>query len=272
VILAGVLLLSQTFAAQAAAPPQKGAGKRARVEHFVPKGKGPFPAVVMLHGLDGMEEGGKVYRSLCQTLADKGYVAVVVHYFDRTATKKDDLPRLMKQFRASLVESKEQDKAQQAVEATFSAWMDVVKETVADVRKHPRVDPDRVGLVGFSMGGFLANAAAAQPSLKVRCVAGLFGGLPRPLADQAGCMPPALIIHGDRDEVVPVREAESLSALLKTAKRQFDVKVYRGVGHVFVLPSGGIDWMAALDAKQRTLSFLSAHLGQQRTKLAVRER
>jgi len=270
VILAGALLLGQAVSTEAAAPPPR--REPVRVERFVPRGKGPFPAIVLLHGLDGMEQGGKVYRGLAQGLADEGYVAVVVHYFERTGTKKEDLPRLLKRFRAGLEDTREGDEVRQDLEATFSAWLGAVKEAVADVRKDPRVDPERVGLVGFSLGGFLATSAATQETLKVRCVVELFGGLPRALADQTGRMPPALIIHGDRDEVVPPREAESLRDLLKKGERQVEYQVYRGVGHCFATPKGGTDWVSALDAKRRALTFLSRHLGQDRSKLTSCQR
>jgi carboxymethylenebutenolidase len=260
--LAVALLLGQAPSSEAAAPPK--AAKRVRVEHFVPKGKGPFPAVVLLHGLDGMEESGGVYRTLAKCLAEEGYVAVLVHYFERTGTKKEDLPRLLKQFRSLLDDAKERDRERQALEATFTAWLGAVREAIDDVRKHPRVDAERVALIGFSLGGFLATSAAALEPLKVRCVAELFGGLPRSLAGRAKAMPPTLIVHGDRDEVVPVREAEALRDLLTKGEREVELKLYRGVGHCFVSPKGGIDWVAALDAKQRTLSFLARHLSQRR--------
>src|SRR5262245_19850735 len=152
----------------------------------------------------------------------------------------------------------------QALEATFTAWLDTVRGAVADTRLHARVDPERIGLVGFSLGGFLATSAAVQTSLKVRCVVELFGGLPRRLADQASHMPPALIVHGDRDEVVPVREADALRELLKERRRGFEVKVYSGVGHGFVTPRGSLALVPAADAARRTLSFLARHLSQER--------
>jgi dienelactone hydrolase len=85
-------------------------------------------------------------------------------------------------------------------------------------------------------------------------------------------MPPTLIIHGDRDEVVPVREATSLRDLLRKGEREHEFRLYRGVGHCFVSPKGGLDWAAALDAKRRTFSFLSRHLGQERPKRTSYER
>ena len=207
-----------------------------------------------------MESNGTIYRQLARTLAEKGYVAVLVHYFDRTGTSKQELPALMKQFRASLDNPRAQDKDTLALKATFADWMETVKAAIADTRKHSRVDADRVGLVGLSLGGFLATATAAQGSLKVRCVAELFGGLPAPLADQSKHMPPALIIHGDRDSIVPVGQAQALADWLGRAKRQVEMKVYRRVGHCFINPDGSFAWLSAFDAQRRTLAFLAKHL------------
>jgi uncharacterized protein len=46
--------------------------------------------------------------------------------------------------------------------ATYDELLGDVLEGVALLRAHPRVDPDRVGLLGHSQGGFLAPAAAAR--------------------------------------------------------------------------------------------------------------
>jgi uncharacterized protein len=59
--------------------------------------------------------------------------------------------------------------------ATYEELLDDVLEGVAQLRAHPRVDPDRVGLLGHSQGGFLAPAAAVAADGDVAFVVLLAG-------------------------------------------------------------------------------------------------
>jgi carboxymethylenebutenolidase len=245
-----------------AAGPAKGGflckGKRIGVEYFEPTGAGKHPAVVLVHGLDGPQD--KHYRTVARQLAKRGYVVALVHYLDRTGTRKEALPELIRQFRALLDKSDAPVKMPPALRATFRAWRETVSASVAHVRKHPRVDADRVGLVGFSMGGFLATSVAAQPELRIACVAELFGGLPSEVASTLEHMPPTLIIHGGRDRTVPVQQADAFRKVLEARKLSFQVKIYKSAGHGFVTDKGAFDWLAALDATIVTWSFLDRHL------------
>jgi carboxymethylenebutenolidase len=116
-----------------------------------------------------------------------------------------------------------------------------------------------IGLVGISMGGFLA-AVAAQPELRIACVVELFGGLPHEIGTGLRRMPPTLIIHGDRDRVVPVGEAHALRDLLRARKLPCEVEIYKGVGHAFVTGKGKVCLWTALAAECRTTAFLARHL------------
>src|SRR4051794_34226786 len=99
-IFAPALLLALMTPATAAAPPAHdriaSGGKQVRVERFFPKEEGRRPAVVLLHGLEGMQDNGKFYRTAAGRLTANGYAVVIVHYLDRTGSKKEDLPALAK--------------------------------------------------------------------------------------------------------------------------------------------------------------------------------
>jgi dienelactone hydrolase len=258
-LLASVLL-GLPLPAWAAAPPVGDyvvcGGKRVRVERFFPKGGGPSPLVVLVHGLEGMWDNGAFYRTAAGRLTAKGYAVVIVHYLDRTGARKGDLPGLVKGFQDYLAKPERWGE----VDPTFALWLEAVEAAVADARGHPRVDPKRVALVGFSLGGFLA-ASAATRSGDVTCVAVVGGGLPRALSGKTGRMPPSLLIHSDRDGVVPLREAHLLRDLLAERGRVHELKVYKGAHHCFVRRDGSVDWLAAWDAERLTTSFLSRHLG-----------
>ena len=81
----------------------------------------------------------------------------------------------------------------------YLAWL------ISWVRGLPIVDPGRVGLVGFSNGGMMAQRLACEQADRIAGIATVAGGLPEPL--QATCKParalPVLVIHGTEDPIVP---------------------------------------------------------------------
>ena len=208
-------------------------GKTITVERFEPKEKGKYPAVLVVHGADGLqfEVWRRAYRGSAQELARHGYVALLVHYFDRTGTRFGD---------------------SEANKKHFLTWMKTLGDAVGYAAKLPNVAPGRVGLVGVSLGAYLSVSLAAHDA-RIGAVVEFFGGVPPQVADNLKRMPPTLILHGDADYLVPVAEARKLERVLADRKLPHEVKVYAGQGHGFT----GAD---ATDAMQRTLAFLDKHL------------
>lgn len=106
---------------------------------FVPKsGKGPFPAVVVVHG-GGWLNGDKTkFRALAIALAERGYVTMAVGY------------RL-------------------GHEAKFPAGIQDCNAAVRFLRAQAdkyHVDPQHIGAVGGSAGGHLVGLMAAAPHVK----------------------------------------------------------------------------------------------------------
>jgi carboxymethylenebutenolidase len=214
-------------------------GNPVRVEHFLPAGAGKHPAVLLLHSCEGMpERDAATYRYVARLLARKGYVALLVHYFDSTGTKR--------------IDPKDID------EKLFRAWMGVVQGAVQHAAGLPEVDPARVGLVGFSLGACLALAVAGQAGgPPVAAVVDLFGCLPDELAGNAARLPPTLVLHGGADTVVGVEKALALEGLLKKHGCPFEIKIYDTQEHLFGAKMVSLD---ALDAQDRALDFLAKHL------------
>jgi dipeptidyl aminopeptidase/acylaminoacyl peptidase len=78
--------------------------------------------------------------------------------------------------------------------------------------------------------------------------------MPDELAGGAKSLPAVLILHGERDNIVPVTEAYKLKKLLLQKKAPHEMKIYRNAGNGF----SGLDM---LDAGQRTYFFLKRYLG-----------
>jgi carboxymethylenebutenolidase len=182
----------------------------------------------------------------------------VVRYFDCFADRPEELAFFRDNVKDHLTGAavKEPDRVKRAFQDCLTAVCDGVRY----VRQQPGVDKDRVGVAGFSLGAFLALSAATQPELKVAAVVDLFGGLPQEMHKKAKALPPVLILHDDKDQVVPEKIARDLEKLLKANEVVHEVKVYEGVGHMFDNGNGKIDWLAALDAESRAHAFLDKHL------------
>jgi carboxymethylenebutenolidase len=198
------------------------------VQQFLPKEPGRFPAVIALHGSGGIREGW-VERP-ASLMAGRGYSVFVVHYFERTGTVWAD---------------------HGTTRQNFSEWMRTVGDAITFASQQPSVDGSRIGLLGFSLGAYLAlSVASVEP--RVKAVVEFFGGLPEELHGFTH-MPPVLILHGEQDRVVPVSEATRLQQLLERAGTPYEIRLYPSAGH-------GFNGLQLLDAGQRTIQFLQSYL------------
>jgi dienelactone hydrolase len=240
-------------------------GKQVRVERFDPAGRGPHPAVVLLPGIDGLAKASGLFRGVAHSLAEQGFVVVLPFYHDRTGTNPKQVDGLLRQFQGCLANPGARGKAWRQNRRLFREWEEAACDAVAHARGQKHVDPDRVVLVGYSLGGFLASAVAAQPDQEIAALVVLSGGITRDTAARvgAGGLPPTFLIHGKLDAVVPVAEARRLARLLEERGVPWDDWVHPMLGHGF-LPRGGVvpDRKAMEDAQRQALAFVRKHLGR----------
>jgi carboxymethylenebutenolidase len=204
-------------------------GRAIALDIYLPDGDGPFPGVIALHGSGGNHAS---MSEPANQLAAQGFGVFVVHYFDRTGTTEAN--------------------EKQTIFRNFPAWGKTVWDAVSHVAQHPQVDTERIGLLGFSLGAYLALSVASVDS-RVKAVVEFFGGLPREMKFFMRRLCPVLILHGEADPTIPVAEAYDLEIELQRRKIPYDIKIYPAVGHGF---SGQV-WD---DACLRTVAFLCKHL------------
>jgi carboxymethylenebutenolidase len=236
-------------------------GKDIAVECFAPATAGRHPVLVTLHAVDGIDgDCARLYRSAARACAGRGYLVLLVHYFDRTGSAKADVAGYRELF-ADYFRRKEHTAEQvRRIALLSAAWVEVVRDAVAFARTLPNADGERVGLVGFSLGATVALTAATKPELKLAALVEFFGTLPRELWPALKKLPPTLIFHGEEDRVVPVEQAYALVGLLSLRKLAHEAEVYPGVGHMFSRDGKEMQWAPFLDAKRRTDAFLDGHL------------
>jgi carboxymethylenebutenolidase len=138
--------------------------------------------------------------------------------------------------------------------------------------RQPGVDPGRIGLAGFCMGGGFVMLYAARGGRPLRAVAPFYGALPRDRS-LIGDLCPTVASYGGRDRVFGKLGTE-LEAALNEAGIPNDVKTYPEAGHSFMSRHGGLigalgprtpmrdeyDPEAAEDAWSRVLAFFATHL------------
>ena len=113
------------------------------------------------------------------------------------------------------------------------------------------LDESDLALIGFSQGTMMALHVGLRRERAVAGIVGLSGGLvgPAQLADEIRCRPPILLVHGDRDDMLPIEHmfeaAQGLAAVGVTAQWH----VSEGTGHAI-----------AADGLQLAVDFLRKQL------------
>jgi phospholipase/carboxylesterase len=113
--------------------------------------------------------------------------------------------------------------------------------------------PEQVMLFGFSQGTMMALHAAPRREDPVAGVVAFSGRLLEPelLVDEVQSRPPVLLVHGDRDDVVPVQALpEAARALEAAGWTEVYAHVMKGTAH-------GI----ASDGLSVALAFMRERLG-----------
>jgi dienelactone hydrolase len=202
-------------------------GRQIAVDVYRPASSGPHLALVVLHGSGGVRD----FSAYAHSMAMHGYAIFVPHYFETTGTMWADAHSIGKHA---------------------LTWSAAVVDTITFAAKQPFVDADRIALLGFSLGGYIAVGVASQDQ-RVKAVVEFFGGLPHPIAPFMQRLPPTLILHGEADPVVPIGEALRLRQFCQERNVCFEIHTFPGVGHGFTDETMQV-------ATARTLRFLDQHV------------
>jgi dienelactone hydrolase len=254
------------------------AGAKIKVWQFTPtEGKGPFPGVVLLYGLDGLDDLPRAqfyYKLVAGKIAEKGYVVHFVHYFDSTPMEAKAIGPLKQGLQTHLIHGGNggdgnggNGKPDPKLEKLYRTWMTTVKEGICNLQKTDLVNKDRIGVVGLSMGGFLGTSVMVEhPELKLLALVNVFGGLPPQQHDQLLKskikFPPVLIMGGEEDEVVPEKIQRELLEMLRATKNCAEAHFYSNVGHAFFDKERGVidQDLAMNEALPTALRFLKRHV------------
>lgn len=207
---------------------------------YQPSGKGPFPALVVVHEYWGLVDWVKEQAS---KLADQGYVTLAIDlYRGRTAATPDEAHELMRGV--------PEDRAARDLLAAFHY-----------LAAQKTVDPKRIGDIGWCMGGgYALDLAMAEPSLKAAVIN--YGRVvtdPERMKRENAAI---LGIYGGQDRGIPVADVHQFEQKMKSYGKNVEIKVYPDAGHGFENPNNQAGYRAAdtADAWKRTVEFLQANL------------
>lgn len=133
-------------------------------------------------------------------------------------------------------------------------WEEAISDAIDQAKNLPMVDPARIGLLGFSLGGHLCLRARGKAKVLVEFFAPVFQGI----GARAGAVQ-AQIHHGDADDVVRFHDAEMIAAILKAEGTVADFHRYVGGVHGFI-GDDAANTKARAFAKEKTLGFFKSHL------------
>jgi carboxymethylenebutenolidase len=211
------------------------------VSRYAAAGSERRPAVIALHGARGVEIKPRAYERYADALTARG----IDTYFLRYMTPAD---------RTALASTSHE--IREAYETTrFDGWADTVAATVTTVLGRSN-SSGRIGLLGFSLGSYIAAEAAACDT-RIAALAVLYGGLPQAMVAKVKHMPPLIALHGEADKNVAIAEGRQLVALAKSVGAETEFVPYPGKGHGFDFSD--TDPMSQ-DAIDRVTRFFQARL------------
>ncbi len=193
---------------------------------------GPYPGIVLIHSFRGLEEG---YRTMVDRFAARGFVVLAVGW-----------------------QTFEESPADSTVDQ-------LLRDSIAFLSARDDVDPARLGLTGFCAGGRYTMLFLPQMTDFKAGVAWYGfpnGGDTTPASVLDQLQTPMLMIHGTADEPSPITGIYDYANALMQAGKYFELKVYYGEPHGFMLTGGQLrEDEVAQDAFEQMVSFFQRKLG-----------
>ena len=198
-------------------------GQPARIgaELRLPPGTSRIPAIVLIHGSGGV---GANVDGWARALNSMGVAALILDTFtgrgiSQTITDQSQL-------------------------SSFSMIVDAYK-SLELLSPHPRIDPMRIAVMGFSKGGFAALYSSMKrfqrlwgtPGIEFAAYISFYTRCDAPLLEDENVSDrPIRIFHGSADDYVPIEPTRRYVDRLKRAGKDVQLTVYEGARHAFDNP------------------------------------
>ncbi len=239
-LIAIALIGSSSFAADSKSVSYKSGDDTVQALLYTPPGKGPFPALIVVHEYWGLNDWVKDQAS---KLADQGYEALAIDlYRGKVATTPDMAHELMRGV--------PEDRAKRDLHAAFEF-----------LQSQPNVNKNRVGSLGWCMGGgYSLDVALEEPTLAADVIN--YGHLVTDADSIKKINAPVLGLFGAKDQGITPDDVHKFEAAMKQQGKKVEIKIYDDAGHGFENPNNKEGYRPAdtTDAWQRTVRFLEENL------------
>jgi carboxymethylenebutenolidase len=208
--------------------------------YFAAPTSGKGPAVVVIQEWWGLVPH---IEDLVDRFAGKGFVALAPDlYHGKTTKSPDEAGKLLMEL--------DGERAEREIAGAGEYLL-----------ARPECSSKKYGVIGFCLGGALAQSAAAKET-KVGAGVSFYGGFKKLAIDWSGLAAPLLLIYGEDDQGVPADSGRKLGQQLKDLGKDVEVHVYPNCGHAFFNDTrpGVFNAEASSDAWQRTLEFFRKNL------------
>jgi carboxymethylenebutenolidase len=207
--------------------------------YFARPQTGSRPGVVVIQEWWGLETH---IKDVTERFAREGYVALAPDlYHGKSASEPDEARKL-------------------AMELERPRAINEIAGAARYLKSLPEVEPKKVGVIGWCMGGGLAFGVAHATG-EFAAVVGFYG---RPPSDDetAGINCPVLGLFGESDGGIPPELAESFRASLVKHGKTHEIHVYPSAPHAFFNDMRPHIYRAdaAQDAWRRTLDWFGIYL------------
>ncbi len=204
-----------------------------------PKEPGTYPAVIVIHEIWGLDDH---IKDVASRLAREGYAALAVDLFEGKIVSKLEEGRAL---REKFTEEK--------ILADLNGAFNYLKSL-------SYVNPNRVGSVGFCMGGGLSLLLACH-NRELAAPVIFYGRNPSPIELVKNLQCPILGNYAGADMAITESDINLLKQTLTKYGKKFDIKIYPGAPHAFFNDTAeSYRPEAAKDAWQRTLNFFNKQL------------
>jgi carboxymethylenebutenolidase len=203
-----------------------------------PAGAGPFPGMIVIHEIFGLNDN---IRQISREFAGQGYAALAVDLF----SNRNRAICMMQIFYGMIFRP------------LNNSMLEDLNSAFNFLKQSQGVDADRMGAVGFCMGGAYAlQMAITTNGMKAASVC--YGANPRPLEAVALACP---IMGSYPDKDFTTKAAHELEASLVNYNVPHDIKIYENTQHSFYSQQRTpFEVEASIDAWQRMLKFFGEHL------------
>jgi len=241
---------------------------------FLPRGDGPFPSIVLLHGRAGpyssLANGvyteatlAKRHASWAEFWTSQGYVALLVDSFGPRGYQRG--------FPRGSYSRRPPEVSEQTVRPLDAYG------ALAYLRARPDVIADRVGLHGWSNGAMTALVTISDtapgivqptPTTGFRAALALYPGCGMDhVKDRFAPYAPVLMLLASADDEVSPATCEKLAQRTRAAGGALEFVVYEGAQHSFDDPgttkqSLDANRRATADARTRAAAFFRAQFGR----------